>query len=175
MTRAEAIERINARQNAMNLFTNIGEDEIQQEMNGATLRDVRNWIMNNWRRDDRPTEIERREYSDNHRLIKYSDGTSYEYIKKDIRSDHNPMFRIQIVPQNIAREISRTYIEFIRDLKRRPFNIGHYLQDIQLLLNRECFPCFFIKLCKGFQMVFNCPACNSGSFGRRLRRRGFSR
>lgn len=87
MTRAEAIERINARQNAMNLFTNIGEDEIQQEMNGATLRDVRNWIMNNWRRDDRPTEIERREYSDNHRLIKYSDGTSYEYIKKDIRSD----------------------------------------------------------------------------------------
>lgn len=32
MTRTEAIERINARQNAANLFTNIGEAEIEAEM-----------------------------------------------------------------------------------------------------------------------------------------------
>lgn len=37
MTRTEAIERINARQNAANLFTNIGEEEIKKEIACATI------------------------------------------------------------------------------------------------------------------------------------------
>ena len=82
MTRQEAIERINARQNAMNIFTNIGEEEIRQEMESATLRDVRNWIMNNWKNS--PKEIKRNNYSETHYSIEYADGSSIEYKVRDI-------------------------------------------------------------------------------------------
>jgi len=42
MTRQEAIERINARQNAANIFTNIGEEEIKKEM-GVEIRYSVSW------------------------------------------------------------------------------------------------------------------------------------
>lgn len=40
MTRQEAIERINARQNAANIFTNIGEEEIKKEFDSEGITTI---------------------------------------------------------------------------------------------------------------------------------------